>query len=41
MRSSVPDGDLAVRLEGAVTGKLERLESRRFAEIKTPRRKPR
>jgi len=38
MRSSVPDGDLAAILEDAATEKLERLESRRFAETKTPRK---
>jgi hypothetical protein len=38
MRSSVPDGDLAVIIEEAVTEKLERLESRRFAKTKTPRK---
>ena len=37
MRSSVPDGDLAAILEIAVTEKLERLESRRFGETKSPR----
>jgi hypothetical protein len=31
MRSSVPDGDLAAIVEQAVTEKLQRLESRRFA----------
>jgi hypothetical protein len=30
MRSSVPDGDLAAIIDGAVTEKLERLEARRF-----------
>ena len=38
MRSSVPDGDLAVIIEQAVTEKLERLESRRFAQAKAPRK---
>ena len=38
MRSSVPDGDLAAIIEEAVTEKLERLESKRFAKTKTPRR---
>jgi hypothetical protein len=38
MRSSVPDGDLAAIIEQAVTEKLERLESRRFARTKTPRK---
>jgi hypothetical protein len=38
MRSSVPDGDLAVIIEQAVTEKLERLEARRFARTEVPRR---
>ncbi len=38
MRSSIPDGDLAALIEDAVTEKLERLESRRFAETKAPRK---
>jgi 5-methylcytosine-specific restriction endonuclease McrA len=38
MRFSVPDGDLAVIIEEAVTEKLERLESRRFGQTKTPRK---
>ena len=38
MRSSVPDGDLAAIIEEAVTEKLERLESKRFAKTKTPRK---
>ena len=38
MRSSVPDGDLAAIIEHAVTEKLERLESRRFAKTKAPRK---
>ena len=38
MRSSVPDGDLATLIEEAVTEKLERLEARRFARTKAPRR---
>lgn len=38
MRSSVPDGDLAKVIELAVTEKLERLESRRFAKTKRPRK---
>ncbi|HUG54822.1 MAG TPA: HNH endonuclease [Vicinamibacteria bacterium] len=37
MRSSVPDGDLAGLLEAAVTEKLQRLEARRYARVKTPR----
>jgi len=36
MRSSVPDGDLAAIIEDAVTEKLARLESRRFAKTKSP-----
>ena len=38
MRSSVPDGDLAAIIEQAVSEKLERLESRRFARTKAPRK---
>jgi hypothetical protein len=38
MRSSVPDGDLAAIIEEAVTDKLERLEAKRFAKTKSPRR---
>jgi 5-methylcytosine-specific restriction endonuclease McrA len=38
MRSSVPDGDLAAVIEAAVTEKLERLEARRFARTKAPRK---
>ena len=38
MRSSVPDGDLAVIIEQAVTEKLERLEARRFAKTNAPRK---
>ena len=38
MRSSVPDGDLAAIIEQAVTEKLERLEARRFARTKAPRK---
>ena len=38
MRSSVPDGDLAAIIEEAVTEKLERLESRRFAKTRAPRK---
>ena len=38
MRSSVPDGNLASIIEQAVTEKLERLESRRFAKTKAPRK---
>ena len=40
MRSEVPDGDLAAVIEAAVTLKLERLEARRFAATKTPRKEP-
>jgi hypothetical protein len=38
MRPSVPDGDLAAIIEAAVTEKLERLEARRFAKAKNPRK---
>ncbi|MGH9460082.1 MAG: HNH endonuclease, partial [Vicinamibacteria bacterium] len=38
MRSSVPDGDLAAVIEEAVTEKLERLEAKRFAKTKAPRK---
>jgi hypothetical protein len=38
--SQVPSGDLAAVIEQAVTEKLERLERRRFAVTKTPRREP-
>jgi hypothetical protein len=38
MRTKVPDGDLAALVEEAVTEKLERLEARRFATTKTPRK---
>ena len=38
MCSSVPDGDLAAIIEEAVTEKLERLESKRFAKTKAPRK---
>ena len=38
MRSSVPDGDLAAIVEQAVTEKLQRLEARRFARTKAPRK---
>lgn len=38
MRPLVPDGDLAAILEQAVTEKLERLEAKRFAETKAPRK---
>ncbi len=39
MRSSVPDGDLATIIEEAVTEKLERLEAKRFAKTKAPRKR--
>jgi 5-methylcytosine-specific restriction endonuclease McrA len=38
MRSSVPDGDLAAIIDEAVTEKLERLEGRRFARTRAPRK---
>ena len=38
MRSSVPDGDIATIIEEAVTEKLERLEAKRFAKTKAPRK---
>jgi hypothetical protein len=38
MRRSRPDADLAAVVEAAVTEKLERLEARRFARTKTPRK---
>jgi hypothetical protein len=38
MRSSVPDGDLGVLIEAAVTEKLERLEAKRLGKTKTPRK---
>ena len=38
MRSSVPDGDLAVIIDLAVTEKLERIEARRFGKTKAPRK---
>ena len=38
MRSQVPDGDLAAIIEQAVTEKLERLEARRFATTRAPRK---
>ena len=38
MRSSVPDGDLAAIIDSSGTEKLERLEARRFARTKAPRR---
>jgi hypothetical protein len=38
MRTKVPDGDLAAIIDAAVTEKLERLEARRFATTKSPRK---
>ena len=38
MRSSVPDGDLGVLIEAAVTEKLERLEAKRLGKTKSPRK---
>ena len=38
MRPSVPDGDLGAILEQAVTEKLQRLEARRFARTRAPRK---
>jgi len=38
MRASVPDGDLASIIEAAVTEKIERIEARRFAQVKAPRK---
>ncbi len=38
MRASVPDGDLAAVIEAAVTEKIERIEARRFAQVKAPRK---
>lgn len=38
MRSSVPDGDLGAIIDAAVTEKLERLEARRFAKTRSPRK---
>jgi 5-methylcytosine-specific restriction endonuclease McrA len=38
MRSSVPDGDLATIIDEAVTEKLQRLESKRFARTKAPKK---
>ncbi len=38
MRSSVPDGDLAAIFKVAVAEKLERLEAKRFAKTKSPRK---
>jgi 5-methylcytosine-specific restriction endonuclease McrA len=38
MRAQVPDGDLGAIIEAAVTEKLERLEARRFASSRHPRK---
>ena len=38
MRPSVPDGDLGAIVEQAVTEKLQRLEARRFARTRAPRK---
>ena len=38
MRSSVPDGDLAVLIEQAVTEKIERLEAKRYGKTKNPKK---
>jgi hypothetical protein len=38
MRSQVPDGDLGVIIEQAISEKLERLDARRFATTKRPRK---
>ena len=38
MRSSVPDGDLAKIIDVAVTKELERIEAKRFAKTKAPRK---
>ena len=38
MRSSVPDGDLARIIDIAVTEKLQRVEAKRFAKTKAPRK---
>lgn len=38
MRFSVPDGDLGAIIEEAVTEKLERLEAKRLAKTKSPRK---
>jgi len=38
MSTKVPDGDLAAIIEEAVTEKLERLEARRYAATKKPRK---
>jgi hypothetical protein len=40
LRSQVPDGDLGAVVEKAVDVMLERLESRRFARTRSPRKKP-
>src|SRR5262245_26176585 len=40
LRHEIPNGDLAAVIERAVTEKLERLEARRFARVKSPRKEP-
>jgi hypothetical protein len=38
MRSSIPDGDLAKIIDVAVSKELERIEAKRFAKTKAPRK---
>ena len=38
MRSSIPDGDLAKIIDVAVTKELDRIEAKRFAKTKAPRK---
>ncbi len=38
MLGSVPDGDLATVIEAAVTAEIDRLEAKRLAAVRTPRR---
>jgi hypothetical protein len=38
LRAEIPDGDLAAVIECAVTEKIQRLEARRFAKTKAPRK---
>ncbi len=38
MHAEVPDGDLAAIIERAVTEKLQRIEARRYAQTRTPRK---
>jgi hypothetical protein len=40
LRHEVPDGDIGAIIDRAVTEKLERLEARRFACVKAPRKDP-